>query len=149
MRKPILILGVAGAFAASPSLAQVAGPLAGPAPNISNSDMATHDSFSNPDLHDQLVNYRQRELSDRVRAEGQGLGPSRQAKKSELTAGAAINDKTGVPIAHVDAVDPDGVIVTTGTKKVKLPADAFGHNKAGLLLDTTKADFEKMIASAS
>ena len=48
-------------------------------------------------------------------------------------------------IAEVDA---DGVVVSMGIAKVKVPAQAFGHNKAGLLLDMTKAQFEQVVAQA-
>jgi hypothetical protein len=46
-------------------------------------------------------------------------------------------------------VDPDGVVVSTAAGKVKIPADAFGHNKAGLLLDMTKRDFDNIVAQAN
>ena len=81
---------------------------------------------------------------------GQGkLGHSRPAKKDELTAGASINDKTGILIARIEKVDPDGVVVTVGTAKVKVPADAFGHNNLGLLLDMTKAQFDQVVAQTN
>jgi hypothetical protein len=77
------------------------------------------------------------------------LGPARPAKKDELVVGAPVNDKTGVAMAKVEQVDADGVIVSVGTAKIKVPAEAFGHNKAGLLLDTTKAQFEQVVAQAN
>jgi hypothetical protein len=76
------------------------------------------------------------------------LGASRPAKAEELTVGAIVNDKTGVSIAKIEQVDTDGVVVPMGTAKVKVPAEAFGHNKAGLLLDVTKAQFEQVVAQA-
>jgi hypothetical protein len=77
------------------------------------------------------------------------LGPARPAASGELTAGATVNDNSGVAIATVDEVDPDGVVVSTAAGKVKIPADAFGHNKAGLLLDMTKRDFDNIVAQAN
>jgi hypothetical protein len=77
------------------------------------------------------------------------LGPARAAKLQELTAGATVNDKTGIAIAKIDQLDSDGVVVSTGTAKVKIPADAFGRNKAGLLLDMTKAQFDEIVAKAN
>jgi hypothetical protein len=38
--------------------------------------------------------------------------------------------------------------VSTATGKVKIPADAFGHNKAGLLLGISKAQFDQVVAQA-
>ena len=77
------------------------------------------------------------------------LGSARPAKKDELASGAAVNDNRGVLIAKIEKVDPDGVIVAVGTAKIKVPADAFGHNKAGLLLDMTKAQFDAVVAQAN
>lgn len=76
-------------------------------------------------------------------------GPARPARKDELTVGATVNDKTGSAMAKIESVDADGVLVSVGGAKVKVPADAFGHNKAGLLLDITKAQFEQIVAKAS
>jgi hypothetical protein len=77
------------------------------------------------------------------------LGPARPAKAAELTAGASVNDNTGAAMAQIAEVDPDGVVLAMGTAKVKIPADAFGHNKAGLLLDMSKAQFEQIVAQAN
>ena len=74
---------------------------------------------------------------------------TRPATKEELTAGATVNDKSGVAIAKIDQVDADGVVVSTGFAKVKVATEAFGHNKAGLLLDMTKAQFEQVVAQAN
>ena len=73
---------------------------------------------------------------------------ARPAKPEELTAGATVNDKTGAPLAKIEQVDADGVVVSTGLAKVKVPKEAFGHNRAGLLLDMTKAQFEQVVAQA-
>jgi hypothetical protein len=73
------------------------------------------------------------------------LGPARPAKKSELAAGAPVNDNTGSAMAKIEQIDPDGVIVSMGAAKVKVPAEAFGHNKAGL----TTAQFQAMVAKAN
>jgi hypothetical protein len=73
---------------------------------------------------------------------------ARPAKPEELIAGATVNDKTGAALAKIEQVDADGVVVSTGLAKVKVPKEAFGHNKAGLLLDMTKAQFEQVIAQA-
>src|SRR5207245_4252917 len=82
-----------------------------------------------------VVRQRERELSDKLSSQQQGAGRSRPAKATELVAGAVVNDKTGAPMAKIAEVDADGVVVSMGIAKVKVPAQAFGHNKAGLLLD--------------
>lgn len=148
MRK-ILVAGILAGFVSSAGLAQMSGGPGGAMPDLRNSDMGAHDNFSTPDLHDQLLKQRERELSDRLQAQNKGLGPARPAKKSELAAGAAVNDKTGAAMAKIDQVDADGVVVSMGSAKVKIPAEAFGHNKAGLLLDMTRAQFEQIVSKAN
>jgi hypothetical protein len=117
-------------------------------PDIRNSDLGEHDSVNTPDLHDQVMQERQRELSEKLQAMG-SAGPSRPAKTSELTVGATVSDKTGIAMAKIDEVDADGIIVSTPAGKVKIPSDAFGHNKRGLLLDMTKAQFDQIVAKAN
>lgn len=148
MRKS-LVLSLLVAGISPPAFAQMQGGApGGPMPDIRNSDLGSHDSVNTPDLHDQLVTERQRELSEKLQAMG-SAGPSRPAKASELVVGTGVNDKTGLAMAKIDQVDPDGVVVSTATGKVKIPADAFGHNKRGLLLDMTKAQFDQIVAKAN
>ncbi len=149
MRMSFIWLGILAGVASVAASAQMAGGApSGPTPDIRNSDLGSHDSFSTPDIHDQLLKQRERELSDRLSGQSGRLGPSRPAKASELVAGAVVNDKTGAPMAKIAEVDADGVVVAMGMAKAKVPAQAFGHNKAGLLLDMTKAQFEQVVAQA-
>jgi hypothetical protein len=77
------------------------------------------------------------------------LGPARPARAGELAAGTTVNDKTGVVIAKIDQIVPDGVVLSSNSGKLKIPANAFGHNKAGLLLDMTKAEFDAIVSKAN
>lgn len=134
-------------------LAATAGPvLAQAGPRDGTNDVKSQ-SYGSPGQSGSAVDqYLQRkglqDLTDEQRAAINKLGPSRTAKKDELVVGAAVNDKTGAPMAKIDAIDADGIVVAMGAAKVKVPAEAFGHNKAGLLLDLTKAQFEQVIAQA-
>ena len=149
MRKSLLSLGIALVFTSSAALAQMAGTGPGGRPlDIRNTDLGAHDSFSTPDMHDQLLKQRERELSDRLQGQSK-FGAARPAKKSELAAGAPVNDNSGAAMAKIDEVDADGVVVSMGAAKVKIPAEAFGHNKAGLLLDMTRAQFEQIVSKAN
>lgn len=108
--------------------------------------------YNNSSVTDQYLQQKQlNNLPDQKAASvnAANLGTARPAKAAELTAGAPVNDKRGIPIAKIDTVDSDGVVVTTGAAKVKIPTDAFGHNKAGLLLDMTKAQFDQIVAKAN
>jgi len=150
MRKSLVAFVFVCGVTSSAAVAQAPGYAGSSRPlDIRNTDLGGHDSFSNPDIHDQLLKQRERELSDRLQAEHSGLGPARPAKKSELAAGAAVNDNTGAAMTRIQQVDPDGVVVSMGAAKVKVPAEAFGHNKGGLLLDMTAAQFQQMVAKAN
>ena len=89
------------------------------------------------------------DLSPTQRAQVARLGRARPAKKDELTAGATVNDNTGAAMATIQEVDPDGIVLSLGAAKVKVPADAFGRNKSGLLLDMTRAQFEQLVAKTA
>lgn len=120
-------------------------------PDISKSDMGAHDSATMPNNLDIIRNGIRNNDMERTaeRLRQKDLGPARPAKTKELATGATVNDKTGTAMATVVTIDADGVVVATPTGKVKVPADAFGHNNAGLLLDMTKADFDKIVARAN
>lgn len=83
------------------------------------------------------------------------LGP-RGIKGAPVPAGAAdvvpgrpLRDIKGEPIARVDAVDAQGVIVSTGTTRVRLPLNAFGKDGMGLLLGITADKFRALVVKAT
>jgi len=146
---PALLLGCASGGAVAPQGSTPTSP-SGTYPDISKSDMGPHDIATQPSNLDIIRNGIRNNDMDRTAKELRNkLGHARPAEKAELKAGASVNDNTGSAIATIVAVDPDGVTVSAGTAKVKVPADAFGHNNAGLLLDMTKANFLKIVAKAN
>lgn len=148
MRKSLILLTAITAGMPGVALAQTVS--GGQAPqadgSIRSTDLSGNGSATSQYLQQRALNNLPGTQPTRISPNK--LGPSRRAKPAELVAGAIVNDKTGAAIAKIAEVDPDGVVVSTGLKKVKIQAEAFGHNKAGLLLDTTKADFDKVIAQA-
>ncbi len=146
MRAPLLFSGILLGLSTSPALAQAVS--GGQAPQAGGTDIRAN-PYNSMNAGDQ---YSQRKQIDGLQhgatVDGKP-GTARPAMSNELTAGAAVNDKAGVPIAKIEQIDPDGVVITTGAAKVKIPADAFGHNEAGLLLDMTKAQFEQIVAKAN
>lgn len=148
MRKMLVISAVLVGFPAAPAFAQAVGPRDGTA-NVTSDRIGMPGTTSDP-----MSEYRNRRALNNLpgqdgKALAGKLGPARSAKASELIAGAIVNDKTGAAIAKIDEVDADGVVVSIGTAKVKVPTDAFGHNRAGLLLDMTRAQFEQIVANAN
>ena len=144
MRKLLILSAILIGFAPTIAFAQMRG-----GPVINNNVPGTGNSPSSTNPLDQYLQRKSlQDLTDVQRAAISKLGPSRPAKKDELAVGASVNDNTGAPMAKIAELDADGVVVSMGMAKVKVPAQAFGHNKAGLLLDLTKAQFEQVVAQA-
>ena len=151
MRGVILLGGCAAAIASGPAYSQAvqgSGMSAGPAASIRGSDMDAHDTATNP-TDRYLIDKEMENARRSPAATPNKLGRARPASANELALGAVVNDKAGMAIATISSVDPDGVVLSSGKLKVKVPANAFGHNNAGLLLDTTKGDFDQMITKAN
>jgi hypothetical protein len=147
MRKFLFFVAVPAALSSTPARSQV---VAAPPQGSDAAASASSESRSRgteTSAADQLLQREQmQDISTAKKTVS--LGRARPAKAAELLPGAAVNDKAGVLIAKIDQVDADGVIISTGAGKVKIPADAFGHNNAGLLLDMTKAQFDQIVAKA-
>jgi hypothetical protein len=142
-------LGYIAALFSAAALAQQGSTPAGGG-DISKSDMAAHDTATMPNSLDVIRNgIRNNDMDRTAKALRDKLGPARPAKAQEIVAGATVNDNAGTFIAKIDAVEADGVVLSNGVAKVRVPADAFGHNRAGLLLDMTKVQFDKVIAQAN
>lgn len=70
------------------------------------------------------------------------------ATAADLTVGSNLRDIKGARIGTVSQVDPDGVVVDTGTTKIKVPTSAFGKDSQGLMLGITADKFNELIAKA-
>ena len=88
-------------------------------------------------------------LDPQAKEQPAGLkGKAVAAKAEDLKSGSPIRDKDGLPVGSVASVDAQGVIVDTGTTKIRVPPEAFGKDDAGLLLGISKAQFAELIAGA-
>ena len=88
-------------------------------------------------------------LDPQAKEQPAGLkGKAVAAKAEDLKVGSPLRDKDGAPIGAVASVDAQGVIVDTGTTKIRVPAEAFGKDDAGLLLGISKAQFAELVAGA-
>jgi len=88
-------------------------------------------------------------LDPQAKQQPAGLkGKAVAAKAEDLKAGSSIRDKDGLPVGSVASIDAEGVIVDTGTTKIRVPVEAFGKDDAGLLLGISKAQFAELIAGA-
>ena len=144
MRQLLIVSAILIGFAPTVASAQVRG-----APVVNNNVPGGGNSPSSTNAMDQYLQRKSmQDLTDVQRATINKLGPARLARKDELTVGAPVNDNTGAAMAKIAEVDADGVVVSMGMAKVKVPAQAFGHNKAGLLLDMSRAQFQQVVAQA-
>lgn len=71
------------------------------------------------------------------------------ATLADIKPGSALRDSHRVAIGTVDAVDDQGVIVNTGTTKIRIPVNAFGKDDQGLVLGITAARFNELVAKAN
>lgn len=70
------------------------------------------------------------------------------ATAADIKPGSPLRDIKGVPIGTVAELDADGVVVATGTAKIKVPLMGFGKDDRGLLLNLTAARFNELVAKA-
>ena len=88
---------------------------------------------------------------DRVRGRNSSAPAdrARAATAAEIVAGAAVSDNAGVQLGTIESVDAGGAVVLTAAGRARIPLNAFGKNSHGLLLQTTKAQFEATVAHAN
>lgn len=112
--------------------------------------MGPQDRASDPNSIERMREGLQKDRVDKLSSEARmQLGRSRPAKAAEVVAGKPVNDSTGQLIALIEKVEPDGAILYNGAANVKVPVEAFGVNRKGLLLDMTKDKFDALVAQAS
>ncbi len=69
-------------------------------------------------------------------------GEVKPATAADIKTGAEIFDPKGGVVGKVETVAADGVVVSTGTVKAKIPASSLGKGDKGLVIAMTKAEFE-------
>lgn len=95
------------------------------------------------EMHRHVNGERERRISS-ARADR-----ARPATPAEVIAGAAVNDSAGVQLGTIESVDASGAVIVTAVGRARIPTEAFGKNSHGLLLQTTKAQFDASVASAN
>jgi hypothetical protein len=88
---------------------------------------------------------------DRVRPRNSSAAVDRPraATAAEVIAGAAVSDSAGVQLGTIESVDAGGAVILTAAGRARIPLNAFGRNGHGLLLQTSKAQFEATVARAN
>lgn len=76
-------------------------------------------------------------------------GPISLATAADLRTGAQVRDQTGGLVGTIEATDPGGAVVSTGSARARLTLDSFGRNNQGLVIAMTKAQFEAAATAAN
>jgi hypothetical protein len=110
----------------------------------------TGDSASNPSSYEQINRLTQGlDAQGRPRDKAAGKGATRPATSAEIAIGSEVRDKKKKPVGMIEMVEADGAVVATAAGKVKVPLDAFGTDGSGLIIGITKAEFDKLVATAN
>lgn len=119
-----------------------------PTPPGGLTDGMTGNTSSVADQVDQM-NRRLNGERQRGRNSGAQADRARPATAAEVVAGAAVSDSAGVQLGTIETVDAEGAVIVTAVGRARIPVEAFGKNARGLLLQTTKAQFDASVASAN
>jgi hypothetical protein len=68
---------------------------------------------------------------------------------ADVTNGATVYDKAGAAVGTVESATAEGVVVSTGIARVRIPLASLGLNSRGLLVGMTKAELEAAAAAAA
>lgn len=144
MRKFILATGFL-LLPAAPAFAQTApaGAAPGGEPLLVKSiepDLST-DARSLDDVRHKMQKQANEETARRKKDQ------PRPAQAAEILSGKEVRDTSGQVIALVDKVEGSEAVLRSGTSVVRVPFEAFGMNKKGLLLNLTKPQFDQMVVS--
>jgi hypothetical protein len=117
--------------------------------NARPEEMGEHDSSSLTSTIDQIQHGVRKADTDRAAALARSGGRAVPAKPSDIVAAAAVFDMSGETVGTIETADADGAVVVTNVGKVKVPLNAFGKNKLGLVIGLSKKDFETLVAKAN
>ena len=69
-------------------------------------------------------------------------GSAVAASAADMVAGAIFRDEKGEVLGTIVGAEANQVVVAVGTQRVKIPLEAFGKDANGLLIGTTRAEFQ-------
>jgi hypothetical protein len=109
------------------------------------SGMEAGDRAIEPSAADRINTGVRDAAADRTASRARGTA----AAAADITPGSEVRDSKGKVVGTVEAVETDGAVVATAAGRVKVPLDAFGKNRKGLMLGITKAEFDAAVANAT
>jgi hypothetical protein len=146
----IVALAFAGA-AFGQATSQTGAPMGTPGGDAPPGGLTGGVTGSTQSVADQVdqVNRRLNGEREAIRNPGRHADRARPATAADVIAGAAVSDTAGVQLGTIESVDAEGAVIVTGAGRARIPVEAFGKNSHGLLLQTTKAQFDATVASAN
>jgi hypothetical protein len=148
----LVTIAVAGAAASSQGPPPQAPPPAGtPGGNAPPGGLTAGVTGYTPSVGEQVDEMNRRINGERQHGRNSSAHAdrARPATAADVSAGAAVSDTAGVQLGTIESVDAEGAVVATAAGRARVPVEAFGKNSHGLLLQTTKAQFEVTVASAN
>src|SRR3954471_14861341 len=142
-------LFILAAFAAVPAFGQ-APPTPNPGSAVPPGGLADRVTGREATIGEQVD-----EMNRHINGERQSNGSrahadrARPATPAEVVAGAAVSDSAGAELGTIISVDANGAVILTAVGQARIPLNAFGKNGHGLLLQTTRAQFEATVARAN
>jgi len=149
----LIVLALAGAAASSQGPPPGGGaPMGTPGGNAPPGGSTAGVTGNTPGMADQVDEMNRRINGERQhssRSASANANRARPATAAEVIAGAAVNDTAGVQLGTIESVDTNGAVIVTAVGRALIPMEAFGKNSHGLLLQTTKAQFDAQVAQAN
>lgn len=155
LRTPVRLAALAALALPGSAFGQVTGPPPGvpnaPSGAIPPGGLTESVTGREASIAEQVDEMNRRINGDRVRARNAGgsADRARAATAAEIVAGAAVSDNAGVQLGTIELVDAAGAVILTAAGRARIPLNAFGENSHGLLLQTSKAQFEATVAHAN
>ena len=146
------VAGIAGSTASAQTPPFPSGPPPGPADrDVPPQGVASNVTGNTPSISEQVdeMNRRINGEREQIRNPGRRADRARPATIADVVAGAAVSDTAGVQLGTIESVDAEGAVIVTTVGRARIPVEAFGKNSHGLLLQTTKAQFDASVASAN
>jgi hypothetical protein len=149
---PVLAaLALAGGAAFGQATPQTGAPMGTPGGDAPPGGATAGTTGFTSSVADQVDQVNRRLNGERQHAASSGAHAdrARPASAADVIAGAAVSDSAGVQLGTIESVDAEGAVIVTGAGRARIPVEAFGKNSHGLLLQTTKAQFDASVASAN
>lgn len=120
---------------------------AGPAPGAADAAKASNSYRESNSDYNRLVGSADLKAGTKEKT-GKRQGNAVPATVADIKPGSPLRDSKGLAIATIDSIDGQGVVVNTGTTKIRVPLTAFGKDEQGLLLGITAARFNELVMKA-